>query len=621
MRPVSRWTAAFGGIVMVVLMLIIVTDVIMRNLLSRVIMGSVDLVGLLLVIVFFAAYAISELEREHIHVDVLIRRFSSNVQNIITTNGYFLSIGIAVIMSWQFFSYLGPLMEGPHVTPLLHVIEWPFSLATGFFMLLFTLALIVNFLKYLHQLLNNNGNKTYLFLLPGLLIALALFAIALWPEILPSGISRNLWGGVIVSLLFVLIFLNVHIGISMTLIALIGFSYLFNAEGSLQNIPLAFLSVAREYTWSVAPLFLWMGYLAAHGGFAKEVYSVCRKWLGRLPGGLASASTGACAVLAAVTGSTLTGVFTMGVLGLPEMRKYGYDMKLATASIAVAATIGSLIPPSITFIVYGLLTEVSIGQLLMAGVFPGILFAGMMVTMITIRTKLNPKLGPPGPATTWKVKFTSLREIWAVALVVLMSLGGLYMGVFTPTEAGAMGCFGIIVVSLARRRMSGKSFVTSVIEAIRMNGLIMFIFVAATAFSRFLAGTKLPIELAEWISGFDLAPYAILAIILFVYMILGCVMNALPAVILTLPLFYPMAIQAGFHPVLFGVLIVVMADLGTVTPPIGMNVFAMAAVAKDVPMYDIFKGVLPFWGLNILLVGVLVAFPQISLWLPSTMFG
>ena len=620
LKPVSKWTAAAGGVTMVAMMLVVTADVLLRYFFSKVLLGSVDVVGLMLIIVFFAAYAASEFDKEHIHVDVLLRKFSPGIQKILAANSYFLTIGITIVLSWRFFDYVGELLIGPHITPLLHIVEWPFSLLTGIFMSIFTLVLIVNFLKYLDELLTTHGRRAYLLLLPGIVITAALFLLSFRPDLLPSGIPRSMWGGAISALLFALIFINVPIAIAMTLAALLGFSYLFGPESSLLNLPLAFLSVAREYTWSVAPLFLWMGYLAHYGGFAKEIYSVCYKWLGRLPGGLASASTGACAMLAAITGSTLTGVFTMGVLGLPEMRRYKYDMKLATASIAVAATIGSLIPPSITFIVYGMLTEISIGQLLIAGIVPGILFAAILIAMITIRCKINPNLGPPGPSTTWRVKLESLKDIWAVVLVVVLCIGGLYMGVFTPTEAGAMGCFGCIVVSLMRRRMTGKNFIASVIDAIRMNGIIMFIFVGATAFSRFLAGTKLPLDLAEWIISLGLSPLAIMVVILFVYMVLGCIMNALPAVILTLPLFFPMALAAGFHPVHFGVLVVVMADLGTVTPPIGMNVFAMAAVAKDVPMYDIFKGVLPFWGANLILIAILIAFPQISLWLPSHMF-
>jgi tripartite ATP-independent transporter DctM subunit len=405
----------------------------------------------------------------------------------------------------------------------------------------------------------------------------------------------------------------------MALMALLGLGYFSGTGAGLNNLSMSAVRVGTEYTWSVAPLFIWMGLLAYYVGFAEELYNAAYKWIGHLPGGLASATTASCAGLAAITGSSLTGVLAMGAISLPQMRAYKYDDKLATACICTAATIGILIPPSLGFIVYGMLTEISIGKLFIAGIFPGILQTGIIIGLITILTIRNPKLGPPGPKTAWREKIASLKSVWAVLLLIVFCIGGIYAGVFTPTEAGAIGSFGALVLGTIRRRLSLKGLVQSMSEATRMTGVIFFIFVFATALTVFLASTNLTYDLAEWVIALDIPPLAIITLILLIYMILGCLMNSLPAVILTLPILFPIVTTAGFDPIWFGVLVVVMVELGQITPPIGMNVFAMAAYAKDIPMYNIFRGVLPFWVAFIIFIILLVAFPQICLFLPSLM--
>ena len=621
LEPVSWWCVILGMLAMAAITLVVVVDVSMRGMFSYPLYGNIYIIGVMLIIVFFAPYAYCELKREHIQVDVIVRLFSKTGQQIINTNGYFISIGIAIILSWRMFNQAAFYKSGNIVTALLGIPEWIFIMLTGVFMVFFFFALVVNFLKHLGEFIKNRGFQAYLWLIPGVIITTGLFLISMNPEWIPFEISYNAWGIFVFVALFILIFLNIHIGISMSMISILGLSYLSGFEAGLTNLTTKFIHVANQYTWSVAPLFLWMGTLAFWAGFAKEIYDVSYKWLGRLPGGLASASTGACSGLSAITGSSMTGVLTMGVLGLPEMRRYKYDMKLATASICTAATIGMLIPPSIGFIVYGILTEVSIGRLFIAGILPGILFTGILIALITIMCTINPKLGPPGPSTSWKEKIVSLKGIWAVVLLVFFVLGGMYAGIFTATEAGAIGSFGALVIGFIRRRLNFKGLINSMSEAVRMNGLIMFIFVSATAFSSVIATTQVPHELASWVTSLHLSKYAILAVILIIYMVLGCLMNALPAIILTLPIFFPITKEAGIDPVLLGVLIVVMADLGQITPPIGMNVFAMSAIAKDVPMYSIFKGILPFWGAFLILIIILVLFPQISLFLPNLMMG
>jgi len=266
-----------------------------------------------------------------------------------------------------------------------------------------------------------------------------------------------------------------------------------------------------------------------------------------------------------------------------------------------------------------MITRTSIGKLFIAGVFPGILLTAILVTVISIRCRLNPKLGPPGPKTTLKEKIVSVKNVWAVALLVAVCIGGLYGGIFTPTEAGAIGAFGALVISLVRRRLTFKTFSNSVVGALVLTSSMFFIFIFANSFIGFLALTRIPNDLADGIIALGLSRYAILACIVLIYIVLGCIMNTTPAIILSLPIFFPIAMAFGFDPVWFGILVVVLSGLGQITPPIGMAVFAMSAIAKDVPMYAIFKGVMPFYLAYLLLMVVLIAFPQISLFLPSFM--
>lgn len=618
-NPASQWSSWAAVVALGLITLVVAFDVILRTAFNMPVPASIEIVSIALLIVFFAPLADSELRNEHIRVDVLVGKLTLSIRQIITTNGYFLSLGIVVLIAWQFFAQAEILRYGHNVTGFLRLPLWPFVMAIFFLMTVFAFALLISFFNHFSELLNAKGLKGYLWLLPGIVVALALFTLPTWSSWLTLEVASTTWGVIIFLLLFVLIFLKVHIGAVLALTAFFGLSYLSGSSGAAVNLSMTAITQGTEYTWSVIPLFLWMGLLVFYAGYAKDLYRVAHAWIGHVPGGLASATVGACTAMAAVTGDSMPGVLTMGVIALPEMRAYKYDMKLSTACICTASTIGILIPPSLGFIIYGIITKVSIGKLFIAGIFPGLLMGGVLIAMVTIMCIINPKLGPRGPVSSWKERLVSLAETWQVMILGILVLGGLYLGIFTPNEAGAIGCFGAIVIGVAMKRLSWKGLTASVLEAVRLNGIMMFIFLFAFTFSRFLATTKLPYEMSSAIIALDLSPYAVIALILFIYMILGCLMNSTPAVILTLPIFYPIAMSAGFDPVWFGVLIVVMVQLGQITPPIGMNVFAMAAIAKDVPMYDIFRGVLPFWAAIIFIVIILVIFPQISLFLPSLM--
>lgn len=326
----------------------------------------------------------------------------------------------------------------------------------------------------------------------------------------------------------------------------------------------------------------------------------------------------ACALFGAITGVSGPAIVTMGKVAVPEMRKYNYDDKLATGSIACAGTLAFLIPPSVAFIIYGILTENSIGKLFMAGVLPGILLASLFVLTIVIITARNPKAGPAGPKTSFIEKIVSLKGTWPTVLLFLLVLGGIYGGIFTPTEAGAVGAFGAIVITVAYRRLNIRKFLDSLLEAGQTTAFVFLLIIGAFILMKFLAISKLPFLLGDTIAELPVPPMAIFAAIVILYIILGMFLDIISAVILTIPIIYPLILGLGFDPIWFGVIVVIVIEMGLVTPPVGLDVFILSG-AIDVPLFTIFRGVLPFLVAMIICIVLLAIFPQIALWLPGTM--
>lgn len=608
-----------GGIALVLMMGLTVADVALRNLLSVVVPGGMEMNGLLMIVVALSTLGVVELARGHIRVDMILPHLPDYARLPTVAAGLLLTLGTMVVTAVQVLRQTAYLSDNAIVTGVLKVPEWPFALAAGFCIVLFALALAANLATALADTVRLRDARAVAIGLAWILAAAAILWMILWPQDLPFAIPRELRGVLCIALCFVLIFLGVHVAAAMAITALMGISLLINANASLTSLATTTLDVVGDQTWSVIPLFTWMGLIVVASGFAEELYRAAYRWIGHLPGGLASASTVSCAGLSSIVGDTLSGVYAMGSIALPQMRTYGYDMKLATASIACAATIGVMIPPSLAFIVYGMITEVSIGKLFMAGVLPGILFAAILVLLITFRAWLDPTLAPRGEKSTWRQRMEASSGVWPVLVLMVLVLGGIYSGMVTPNEAGGIGVAGALLISVATRRLSWRAFIASIEQTLRLTAGIILIFLFATAFSRFIAISGLTQQVADLVAALDLGPYQLIGAILLFYVVIGMFMNALPALVLTVPLFYPLAVHAGFDPVWFGVLVVIMVELGVVTPPIGVNVFAIASMTSDVSMYDIFRGVFPFWIAYLALVVLIILFPAIALFLPSLM--
>jgi tripartite ATP-independent transporter DctM subunit len=417
----------------------------------------------------------------------------------------------------------------------------------------------------------------------------------------------------------ILIFLRMPIAYAMAITGFVGFSYMTSASAGMNMVVRELYSSFSSYTLTVIPMFVWMGFLAYYSGIGTRLYVFAYRMIGHWPAGLAIATQLACAVFGAICGSNTATAATMGAIAMPEMKKYNYDHSLSTASVAAGGVLGVLIPPSVIFIVYGMATQQSIGKLFIAGALPGILLMLLYMAVIFIWARKRPEIGPSGPRFTWRERLTALQGgLLEVIIIFALSMGGLFAGWFTATEAGAVGAIGVLLVSLAGRNLSWDNFKRSLFDTTKTTAMIMLLVAGSVIFGRFMAVSRIPFEAANWAATLDMAPFMVMGLILLVYLIMGCFIDALAMILLTIPIFYPIAVETlGFDPIWFGVIIVLVVAMGVITPPVGMNVYIIKAVAPYVPLDVIFRGIWPFLLAIIICVIMLIIFPQIATFLPG----
>jgi tripartite ATP-independent transporter DctM subunit len=421
-----------------------------------------------------------------------------------------------------------------------------------------------------------------------------------------------------IGVLILLLFSRMQIGACMGLVGFCGFAYIIGFEAALGVLKTVPYTTFSQQSLSVIPLFMLMGSFCFSAGISEDLYRGIHKWLGHLKGGLAMATVVACACFAAISGSSLATVATLGKVAMPEMKRYNYSPALATGAIAAGGSIGILIPPSVILIIYGVMTEQSIGKLFMAGFIPGILEAVFYIVTIWVITKRNPALGPKGPVTPLREKIEALGKIWEVVILFLVVIGGIYLGWFTPTEAAGVGAFGAFLFTLIRKKLNWQSFKESLVSTTLTSGMLFSIILGAMILGYFLAVTRLPHELATYVAALPVNRYVILILILFTILVLGCIMDSMAIVLLTIPVFYPLVLQLGFDPIWFGILVVRITEMGLITPPVGLNVYIIKGIS-GVPMKTVFKGIYPFLIADCCEVILLMAVPQITLFLPNLM--
>ena len=419
--------------------------------------------------------------------------------------------------------------------------------------------------------------------------------------------------------LFVLMLLRVPIGMAMGLVGVAGFGYLTSAGPALKIVGHTTMRTVTDFNYAVIPLFLLMGSFATTSGMSRELFRAANSFLGHLRGGLGIATILACGGFSAICGSSVATAATFSRVAYPEMRRYNYPQSFATGVIAAGGTLGIMIPPSTVLAIYGIITEQDIGKLFVAGIIPGILAVIMYAVTVSIIGAARPNYLPAGPKATWTERGESLRGIWATLLLFGFVIGGLYGGLFTATEAAGAGAGGAFVIGLLRGRLSKKEILQSLLETTRTTAAVFTILIGALLFGYFLTITQTPQKVTEFLTGLGLGNYGVLTLILLMYLLLGCLMDALAMIILTVPIIFPVIKQMGFDPIWFGIIIVMTVELGLIHPPVGMNIFVIKSVIDDVKISTIFYGVIPFILTDLLRLVILVLFPVLATWLPSRM--
>jgi C4-dicarboxylate transporter, DctM subunit len=419
--------------------------------------------------------------------------------------------------------------------------------------------------------------------------------------------------------LFALILLRVPVGMAMGLVGVTGYASVVGLSPALKMVGLTSMRTVTDYTFGVIPMFMLMGAIVAQSGMSAELFRAANTMIGHRRGGLGLATIAACAGFAAISGSSVATAATFATVAYPEMRRHDYPKSFSTGVIAAGGTLGAIFPPSTVLAVYGLITQQDIGKLFVAGILPGVLAVAMYMATIAVIVWARPGFLPAGPRAAWRERVQALSKVWASLLLFIFVIGGLYGGLFTPTEAGGVGACGAVLISIARGKLGWRGLREALLRATRTASAVFTVLIGALLFGYFLTVTGTPQKVTSFLTGLGLGPYGVLVLIMAMYLVLGCLMDAMAMIILTVPIVFPAITALGFDPIWFGIIIVMTVELGLIHPPVGMNVFVIKTAVEDVSFATIFRGVLPFIAADLLRLAILIAAPEIALWLPGLM--
>ena len=608
-----------AGVILILMMFLAAADVFLRYLFHRPIIGTMGLIEAMLPLITSLSFAYAEALKGHLKLDFLTSRLPKKTNALLENCTDVITLGILFFVSIATFKYANYIRSSGLLVGDITLPVYPFVYVVAFGWFLFALAKLANLVKTSKE----EGASFWTGAIIGIAV-LCLFATI--PMLRESGfrLSNSMVGFVGIILLLAFSFLGMSIGTSMIVVAFLGIMYIKGFPNALNILGLVPYSTASTYNFSVYPLFIFMGTICFVFGIGESIFKTVHKWFGHITGGLAMASVIGSAMFASVSGSGTANAATMGRVALPEMKKYNYNDKLAAGAVAAGGTLGPLIPPSTIFILYGILTQQSIGKLFIAGILPGLLKVFLYMIVINIICKRHPDWGPKAPEkASLKERILSIRYIWPILFLFVLVIGGLYTGIFTPTEAAGIGAFGALLCAILKegRRFSFKKFLDSGTETSRTNGNTFLILVGAMVIGTFLSITRLPFFLADYIGTLAISRYVIISILIVIFLILGCIMDILSVVVIVVPIVFPIVTAIGFDPIWFGVLVCWLFEIGALTPPVGINVFVLKNVAPDFALGDIFAGVAPFYIVDMLAIILLVVFPQISTYLPKLMMG
>lgn len=417
-----------------------------------------------------------------------------------------------------------------------------------------------------------------------------------------------------------LIMLRVPISIALGVVGVIGYAAMDGWRIALLVLGQTPFDLSAGYALSVMPLFVLMGVVAGRSGMSRELFEAANAVFSGRRGALAMATIGACAGFGSICGSSLATAATMSRIAVPEMKRLGYDERLATGAVAVGGTLGILIPPSIMLVIYAMVAEQSVPRLFAAGLIPGVVLAGLQIMVVWLISRLLPGWTPESQAMPLRRRLRAMIGMWKLVVLFFLAVGGIYMGIFSPTEAAAVAAFGAILISVASRQISFDEIVESMVTTVRTTAMLFFILICAFLFAYFLVRTQLPAGLVTWVKGIGIAPWLVILVLVIFYIILGCVLESIAMMLITVPVFLPLVVEIGYDPIWFGVLVVVVVEIGLVTPPVGLNIFVIRSQLPEIPLSSIFRGILPFLPANVILVALLLIFPWLALWLPRVLY-
>jgi len=616
-NPISKFLAYIAALLALLMALIIGIDIVLRIFFQRPMTGVIELETFLLAVMCFFSLAHTMIMGGHVSVDLLKNRFSDRCQELMAALFAVLGIFIFALIGWQ---YVGKTIEALHISENSEILSWPMwplFLTTALGSTLMVLVMVADLLHHQARLLEIFANPKRAVILV-YAIATAVILTPLGLKLLSPDLGPALIGVFMIAMMLILLFVGFPVAFTMILVGLLGTWYITGLDIALGVMKMAVYDSVANYFFCVVPFFVLMGFFCLNAGISKKLYDASYKWFGQMPGGLAIATIFGCGGFAAISGDSMATAATMGSVAIPEMKKYNYDDSLATGSVAAGGTLGILIPPSLGFIVYGIVTEESVGKLFMAGIMPGILLTLLFALAVYLQCRFNPNLGPKAPETPLRDKFAALRNIWPVLLLFALVIGGIYRGFFTPTEAGGVGVLGAFVIAMASREFGKAKFFESLLSSVQITAMVAGILIGVAIMGYFITLTGIPMQLSAFLSGLHVSRYVTFTLILFLYLILGMLMNIIPMIMLTLPIIFPTILALGFDPIWFGVIMVIMMEMGQISPPVGINVFVIAGVA-GVPMGKIFRGVLPFVIVEVLVIIILTVFPKIVMFLPDAM--
>ena len=615
LKPVNSGLFMASAVVMALMSLPVFADVILRYFFKGSLEGAYEIEEFSLALVTFLALSSIQANKEHINITFLTDLFSKRTCLALHVFVWTTSAPLIGVLAWRMtLAGLAKQAVG-EVSFELEWPLWPVMLICAAGLTAFALQVVAHSLESIGECLREGTSVGAVL---ALVSAITVVTIPVFFYHVGINLAPGVLGGSAMLFMMLLLFLGMPIGMAMALIGGLGLLILYpDASSALSMMGQSSYSKGSEYALTVIPLFILMGELAYQSGISRDLFRAANVWLGRLPGGLTIAGITGCAGFAAVCGDSMATAVTMGSVALPEMRKKNYDPGLSCAALAAGGTLGILIPPSMGFIFYAIVTEESIGKLFLAGVLPGVLLALMFILVTAFIAIRYPERAPRGDQTTFKEKILSLRGVVIMLGLIVLILGGILGGFFSPNEGAAVGAACTMLYSFITRKLDWNGFKRAVFSTVTISAKLMFILVSVGLLGYFFAATRIPQMIAEVVGDMNTNRYIIFGGIVIMYIILGCMMNVIPMILLTLPALFPTVLALGFDPIWFGVCTVLLMEMGQITPPVGVNVFAMSSVARDVPMSKIFRNIVPYFLCMIALLGLLVLFPDLALWLPA----